>query len=816
MKFQIKKDYLTLIDKEEPINSGSINYYEIDCVFDESWNNLVKKAIIIKKGSDKGVSIAVIDDKIYIDKNNFGFYKIGFVGYSIENEEKTYQISTNLKEIYFNKGAGEIETTNGEDIPTPTEWEIYLASIQEFINNANEILSEAEEKIEDMTEALEDVDAAIEQTNNLDVDIDKVDKTATVTLTKKDGTEKTIEIDDGISLQFMWQGTYLGIKTEEQEEYTFVNLQGVQGVTGPQGEPFKIKKTYPSVEAMNADFNNMEFGDYVMIASTVEVEDNAKLYTRGENQWIFITDFSGATGIQGPTGVTPNIQIGTVTQGNTPSVTKSGTDENPVLNFVLVKGDKGDTGNTGETGNGILNIQKTSTSGLIDTYTITFTNGNTTTFNVTNGNGITSIAKTSTLGSVDTYTITFDNGNITTFNITNGEVTQEQLDEVIAQIPTGTANGESIILTDSADFRLKEIVLQGNTEQDGTPTPETPAEIENVKGDAEVSIQNKNLFDITSTFPIEKNGLTFTKNNDGTITINGTASITFTQTFTLKNQLLNGNYMIKHTTMSGSTSQNCYMTIQDSNNNNISDRVYGDGISSSLSLSNITIVTAGIYINSGTRFTNYTVGSQLEAGTVATSFIGHQEQTATFTLEEGQFLGDGDYLADDGIHKVKEQLILDGTENWAKSNSMTGGDYFGAYTQTKHWGADGYFANKNSFITDYFLSNDLITGDYQFISSTGYACYLKINNTIVNSVEDLKTWLSNHNVKIEYTLINPIVIPYTQTQQAQWNVIKSLHTYKNITNINVTSNVNPGLNIVYYKDLETIIENIEERLSSLE
>ena len=49
---------------------------------------------------------------------------------------------------------------------------------------------------------------------------------------------------------------------------------------------------------MNADFNNMQLGDYVMIASTVEVEDNAKLYTRGESAWIFITDFSGATGIR--------------------------------------------------------------------------------------------------------------------------------------------------------------------------------------------------------------------------------------------------------------------------------------------------------------------------------------------------------------------------------------------------------------------------------------------------------------------------------------------------------------------------------------
>lgn len=42
-------------------------------------------------------------------------------------------------------------------------------------------------------------------------------------------------------------------------------------------------------------------------------------------------------------------------------------------------------GETGATGNGIASVAKTSTSGLVDTYTITFTNGQTTTFEVTNG-----------------------------------------------------------------------------------------------------------------------------------------------------------------------------------------------------------------------------------------------------------------------------------------------------------------------------------------------------------------------------------------------------------------------------------------------
>lgn len=49
------------------------------------------------------------------------------------------------------------------------------------------------------------------------------------------------------------------------------------------------------------------------------------------------------------------------------------------------QGPKGDTGEDGEDGVGIVSIVKTGTSGLVDTYTITYSNGETTTFTVTNG-----------------------------------------------------------------------------------------------------------------------------------------------------------------------------------------------------------------------------------------------------------------------------------------------------------------------------------------------------------------------------------------------------------------------------------------------
>ena len=69
----------------------------------------------------------------------------------------------------------------------------------------------------------------------------------------------------------------------------------------------------------------------------------------------------------------------------------------------------------------IVDVEKTGEYGLTDTYTITFENGDTETFEVTNGNGIVSIEKSGSEGLVDTYVITYTNGTQTAFTVTNGE-----------------------------------------------------------------------------------------------------------------------------------------------------------------------------------------------------------------------------------------------------------------------------------------------------------------------------------------------------------------------------------------------------------
>jgi hypothetical protein len=100
--------------------------------------------------------------------------------------------------------------------------------------------------------------------------------------------------------------------------------------------------------------------------------------------------------------------------------------------FFAMRGPKGEKGDKGDDGNGIANIAKTSTSGLVDTYTITYTNGATSTFDVTNGKdgqqgaqgvGVRSITQTSTSTEsegVNVITCTLTDGSTSTFEVRNG------------------------------------------------------------------------------------------------------------------------------------------------------------------------------------------------------------------------------------------------------------------------------------------------------------------------------------------------------------------------------------------------------------
>ena len=74
--------------------------------------------------------------------------------------------------------------------------------------------------------------------------------------------------------------------------------QGVQGIQWPTWDAFAIYKTYSSIAAMNADKANVPEWKFVLITSTIDDPDNAKLYVKWASDFTFLTDMSGATGMK--------------------------------------------------------------------------------------------------------------------------------------------------------------------------------------------------------------------------------------------------------------------------------------------------------------------------------------------------------------------------------------------------------------------------------------------------------------------------------------------------------------------------------------
>lgn len=109
----------------------------------------------------------------------------------------------------------------------------------------------------------------------------------------------------------------------------------------------------------------------------------------------------GTDGNDGDDGVSPTVTVTEITNGHRVTITDKDHPDGQIFDVLNgAKGDKGDSftyadftaeqlaslkGAKGDDGKGIVSIEKTSTSGLVDTYTITYTDNTTSTYTVTNG-----------------------------------------------------------------------------------------------------------------------------------------------------------------------------------------------------------------------------------------------------------------------------------------------------------------------------------------------------------------------------------------------------------------------------------------------
>ena len=191
-----------------------------------------------------------------------------------------------------------------------------------------------------------------------------------------------------------------------------------------------------------------------------------------------------------------------------------------------------------------------------------------------------------------------------------------------------------------------------------------------------------------------------------------------------------------------------------------------------------------------TTFTDITTvinNIQLELNDVKTDFIEHEEQLITFPLQEGQKLMKVDYPADDGIHHVRKQIELDGTENWIAlgiNYYLTINDKKTRYELIKGKMLCTHFKETTTSVTGEVEVGEFFEGYY----STGNRNVFFNHDNGEGGVEGFKSYLSQQKqagtpVIIEYELAEEEIEPYTPEQQEAYDKLQNVLSYKTETNV---------------------------------
>ena len=682
------------------------------------------------------------------------------------------------------------------------------------------------------------------------------------------------------------------------------NIRGPQGVMGPQGEAFKIKKTYTSKEKMIADFDNMEVGDYVMITSNIEVEDNAKLYSKGETEWVFITDFSGATGIQGPQGpqgiqgiqgvqgpkgdkpikgvdyfteTEKDAMVSEITD-NANSVFNQNVNEktnefnanaetkvnefnetvdslqeeiDDLYNNQLFSEASGESIYITDSANAKVShleiegnsYQKTTSGKQLFNFEsakneissrMTFT-GYAKEFTVTRIPPNTDGFITLDFEETKTYTIS----GLISSSALNGSIALNYSDGTNLVVYEGYSNSNIneipfSVTTDSQktisnirfstfsnnDFTLKDFCINEGTEKIpfeeytggiASPNPDYPSEVEVIEGNIGIKTIGKNLLPNNATNQT-MNGVTFTKNNDGSITINGTS------TSVIKYQICNAGEI--------QLEPNDYIL---SSKNNIPSSMWLTFRSHSVDMIALTNKNVGrftltknsvdgnvyIYISSGVTVNNLTIYPMVRIANITDDTYEPYKEEITYIDLQGNFVGklpDGTkdrlYIKNNHLYlekKIKKR-ILDGSEELTLDGSSNGIYQFSFTVLDIKVKTDQQVIN---VISDYFKGVVWANSWTQdnAISSMMNIRKVRLYTSKFATIEELKTWLSENNVTIYYELAEPQIIDL--------GYIKTPKTLEKTSNISLLANLETNMSLKYVQHTKTILDNIQNQINNI-
>lgn len=321
-------------------------------------------------------------------------------------------------------------------------------------------------------------------------------------------------------------------------------------------------------------------------------------------------------------------------------------------------------------------------------------------------------------------------------------------------------------------------------------------------GSAEVDVVNKTLLNIANTEETTKGGITYSIKN-GILKLNGTATASFDIQLSKNIKRKKG----KYTHSSSYIQSGLYISFDNLAYTMISSTV---GNKKTFEITeDTTYKTYFIWIDKGTVLSNVEIKLQLEVGDTATDFVEHQSQTAIMPVQQEML--QGDYI-EDVEHHEWGKLVLKGDNVWEKVSNLYQNKT--TYFQTQSF---DNLLKTEEIISNYFTKKRLWEKDVEGIvcdPSRAYSLRIRVNKTIASTPSELNAYLkarydANDPIVIYYKLANAIDLELTEAQKAVRE--QKLHTYKNITNINLSDEL-ASIDVTYKKDLDTILNNLQAQI----
>ena len=302
MKITVNKDNVK-IEEFDVVHEGEHRVNKCSFSFSEEYTEeLVKKAIFTSQNSS--VEVAIINNECNIPTEILkarNIVLLGVYAYKVVDDKLDLRYSPSPDAFKVNSGSY-IEGANESEEITSSQFEQYMQAMNDGLNKVEESIKKMDEATSSANDLVDNINQKLENGDFIGPE----GKQGPQGIPGKDG----VNGQDGIGITTITSGQST---VEEDKTITPVTVNKTDG----SSQIFKVEAK-----------NGLDGKDGL----------NGK---------------DGVNGQNGQDGTTPNIQIGTVETlepNEQATVTRTGTDEEPVFNFGIPKGQQGEKGLDGTNG----------------------------------------------------------------------------------------------------------------------------------------------------------------------------------------------------------------------------------------------------------------------------------------------------------------------------------------------------------------------------------------------------------------------------------------------------------------------------------